>query len=248
MLYTPTNWYWIVGGDDRRVWSSAAAAYVTPDDAAYQTWQAAGGVATHIASAAELVEVLVDCAMAANVDGLLTLDQLKAEKTKSLSAACSVAVASGFNSAVTGTTLTYTLTDSDQVNLDSAYQLALMAEARAGAWTAGADHALNDVLQVDGGYVLCTRPGTTGTAAPAWPGTYQVEVADGTAGWSRAGYLVGTSDGTIWVSAAEATALWIASKSHIANCRALYRTAKAAIAAATTAAEIDAIVAAIVWP
>lgn len=33
--YTPANWFWIVGGDDTRAWSSAASAYVAewPDDA-----------------------------------------------------------------------------------------------------------------------------------------------------------------------------------------------------------------------
>jgi len=35
MIYSPTNWYWIVAGDDARAWSSAASAYVTdyPRDA-----------------------------------------------------------------------------------------------------------------------------------------------------------------------------------------------------------------------
>jgi hypothetical protein len=28
-VFTPRDWFWIVGGDETRAWSSAAAAYVT---------------------------------------------------------------------------------------------------------------------------------------------------------------------------------------------------------------------------
>ena len=31
--YNPRNWYWILGADENRAWSSAAAAYVTEWDA-----------------------------------------------------------------------------------------------------------------------------------------------------------------------------------------------------------------------
>lgn len=48
--YSPSNWYWIVNGDETRYWSSASASYVTvlPENA---------GV-TRIASEAELSDVL----------------------------------------------------------------------------------------------------------------------------------------------------------------------------------------------
>jgi len=48
--YVPRNWYWIVGGDESRFWSSAACAWVQelPD----------GAGVTPIASDAELDEVL----------------------------------------------------------------------------------------------------------------------------------------------------------------------------------------------
>lgn len=58
MIYDPSDWYWIVAGDESRVWSSARAAYVPTDDPAVQGWRARGGVATRIASEAELREVL----------------------------------------------------------------------------------------------------------------------------------------------------------------------------------------------
>lgn len=32
MLYTPQDWYWIIGSDTSRAWSSAAGAYVTEWD------------------------------------------------------------------------------------------------------------------------------------------------------------------------------------------------------------------------
>lgn len=45
----PTDWFWIVGGDESRAWSSAAGAYVT-------TWPA--DAVTRIVSETELSEVL----------------------------------------------------------------------------------------------------------------------------------------------------------------------------------------------
>ena len=46
--------YWIVAGDESRLWSSARGAYVAAADATYAAWRDAGGVATRIASEAEL--------------------------------------------------------------------------------------------------------------------------------------------------------------------------------------------------
>ncbi|MCB1500453.1 MAG: hypothetical protein KDK07_11810 [Bauldia sp.] len=53
--------YWIVADDESRLWSSARAAYVAPDDAAYAAWQSSGAVATRIASEAEL-DVVIEAA------------------------------------------------------------------------------------------------------------------------------------------------------------------------------------------
>lgn len=47
--YTPHDWFWIVGDDETRAWSSAAGAYVTTFDV---------GRVTRIASEAELDDVL----------------------------------------------------------------------------------------------------------------------------------------------------------------------------------------------
>lgn len=48
--YSPSDWFWIVGGDETRAWSSAAAAYV-------ETLPEGVGV-THINSENELSDVL----------------------------------------------------------------------------------------------------------------------------------------------------------------------------------------------
>lgn len=57
--YMPAAHYWIVASDEDRVWSTADAAYVAPDDEAYAAWLADGGRVTRIASEAELQAVLV---------------------------------------------------------------------------------------------------------------------------------------------------------------------------------------------
>lgn len=58
MTYTPQDHYWIVSGDETRVWSSARAAYVPADDAGYAAWREMGRVATRIATDQDLTDVL----------------------------------------------------------------------------------------------------------------------------------------------------------------------------------------------
>jgi len=63
MNYDPRNWYWIVGGDTSRVYSSRIGNYVSPDNATYVAWLAAGGVTTRILNADELAEVLANASV-----------------------------------------------------------------------------------------------------------------------------------------------------------------------------------------
>lgn len=58
MNYDPSNWYWIVAGDQSRAYSSASGDYVPVSDAIYQAWLTAGNAPTSIASEAELGDVL----------------------------------------------------------------------------------------------------------------------------------------------------------------------------------------------
>jgi hypothetical protein len=52
--YNPTNWYWTVAGDEGKMWSSAKAAWVAPDDAALVQFLAQGGFISRVGSWAEL--------------------------------------------------------------------------------------------------------------------------------------------------------------------------------------------------
>jgi hypothetical protein len=56
--YDINDWHWIVGGDETRVWSSAARDYLDADDTVYLAWLASGGVPTRIASWSELCGVI----------------------------------------------------------------------------------------------------------------------------------------------------------------------------------------------
>jgi hypothetical protein len=59
MPFDPADHYWIVAEETGQLWSSASAAYVAADAPTYLDWLAAGGIATRIASEAELDAVLV---------------------------------------------------------------------------------------------------------------------------------------------------------------------------------------------
>lgn len=56
--YNVSNWYWIVGDNASQAWSSAAAAYISSDDATYKYWLSLGYLPTKIESEASLQQVL----------------------------------------------------------------------------------------------------------------------------------------------------------------------------------------------
>ena len=58
MLYNAADWFWIVGGNDTKVYASARGAIVVTSDAQYQAWLAAGAVPTPIDSMENLIDVL----------------------------------------------------------------------------------------------------------------------------------------------------------------------------------------------
>lgn len=72
-IYTPWDWFWIVGGDEDRYWSSAAAAYV-------ETLPDSAGV-TRIAGEAELTEVLRAYGLRGPV---VSIDDVAAERERRL--------------------------------------------------------------------------------------------------------------------------------------------------------------------
>jgi len=93
MTYTPSNWYWIVGGDESQAWSSAAGTYVPATDATFAAWLAAGNVPTRILDAAELIAVLQSQAPGCSVMGLMSLAQAQAAQGVSLGTAYAAACA-----------------------------------------------------------------------------------------------------------------------------------------------------------
>lgn len=58
-LYNPSDHYWIVAGDETRVFASARRVYVPVDDAAYVAWFAERGRVTRIDTEANLWDVLL---------------------------------------------------------------------------------------------------------------------------------------------------------------------------------------------
>lgn len=59
-IYNPADWYWFVGGDETKVYSSSAGRFVQLGNAAYRAWLAAGNSPTRIVSSDELAEVLAN--------------------------------------------------------------------------------------------------------------------------------------------------------------------------------------------
>lgn len=57
-IYVATDWYWLVAGDETRVWSSGRGTYVPADDLDYAAWREAGRAATRIATEQDLTDVL----------------------------------------------------------------------------------------------------------------------------------------------------------------------------------------------
>lgn len=56
--YNPRDWYWIVGGDETKVYSSARGDFFPVADSAYRAWLAAGALPSRVDTAATLGEVL----------------------------------------------------------------------------------------------------------------------------------------------------------------------------------------------
>jgi hypothetical protein len=57
--YQPADWYWQVGSDNDKVWSSARFAYVANTDAKFRDWLSKGNVATAIDTPRSLLDVML---------------------------------------------------------------------------------------------------------------------------------------------------------------------------------------------
>jgi len=60
LAYNPRAWFWIIAGRETQAYSSAIADFIPLDDARFQAFRAAGGIATTIPSCDELRQVLED--------------------------------------------------------------------------------------------------------------------------------------------------------------------------------------------
>lgn len=60
VYYNCADWYWLVGGDTSRMWSSARMTFVPATAPPYQAWIQAGKSATQIGSLSELFSVLIE--------------------------------------------------------------------------------------------------------------------------------------------------------------------------------------------
>lgn len=66
--FDPTNWYWYVGGDTTRAYSSAIGDFVTSSDPTFVAWRAKGNAPTKIDTAANLGVVVANAGATRPVD------------------------------------------------------------------------------------------------------------------------------------------------------------------------------------
>jgi hypothetical protein len=83
-LYNPSNWYWIVAGNEAQVFSSATGNYVPATDPTYLAWQADGGVPTRILNETELGEVLADARVRPADEAAALVDAFKDRHAREL--------------------------------------------------------------------------------------------------------------------------------------------------------------------
>ncbi len=84
MFFDVTNWYWVVGGDETKVWSSRRASFVSASDETYLAWLEAGGIPTRI----DTVDNLADALSAQYPDGAPQTAKVVRAKRNSALAAC----------------------------------------------------------------------------------------------------------------------------------------------------------------
>lgn len=70
-LYDVRDWYWYVGGDTTRAFSSAIGDYVPSSDATFQAWLSDGSSPTRIISESGLGEVLANASVRPVNTGIL---------------------------------------------------------------------------------------------------------------------------------------------------------------------------------
>ena len=113
-------------------------------------------------------------------------------------------------------------------------------------WAASASvTAMQSFAVVNGALLICSTSGTTGTTAPTPPTAFGTPVADGTAEWELYGRMFDLVDGaTVTLTAQEIITATMQIEAYIHAMKQQRGSLLAQIAAATTVADVQAIV----WP
>ncbi|SHF36052.1 hypothetical protein SAMN02746095_02969 [Acidocella aminolytica 101 = DSM 11237] len=175
------------------------------------------------------------------VASTLTLAAAQAAQLAALNQACASAITAGFSATINGASATVTLSASDQANMTMNAATAQTA-LQAAAWASGATYAKNALVIVGGVPLVTFSGGVSGTAAPAAPTAFQSAVTDGAVTWYKLGFWLGTSTGNVMIAPADMIQVCGEMVAHISQCRSKYETFKAQVQAATTVADVQAIV------
>ncbi len=173
------------------------------------------------------------------------LSQAQSAQNATLKQSCKTAIGAGYPfTSSTGNAYTITTSITDQLNGNGAALIAQGVITRATTWAASTAYAANSVVLAGGNYYLCAQAGNSGAAAPTFPTAFSTPVTDGTCAWKLFGLLVPTTTGKVWMTAQNIIACYSAGALFIATQLATLATLEAKVSAATTVADVQAIV----WP
>lgn len=112
-----------------------------------------------------------------------TLLAAQATQITVISEACQASIYAGFTSTALGSLYSYPAKSTDQVNLLSSVESALLAAKLALPWSPKMSFALDDTVLENGIIYRAATPGLTGTVKPTFPTTLGPTVKDGAILW-----------------------------------------------------------------
>jgi hypothetical protein len=171
----------------------------------------------------------------------VTLAEQKYITMNQLSAACRAAIIGGFPFTINGTEEYVTLSPTDQSNNQMAATVAQTA-LTASAWIADTNYAANSAVFMNNQPYVTFNAGTSGSTPPTWPTAFEVPAPDMDIDWYLMGFWIDTRNSTIMVDAATVISIYAAQVAYISNCRSKFQKLSAQVTAATTVAEVQAIV------
>jgi len=173
----------------------------------------------------------------------VTLAQAQSRQASTIRNACANAITGGLSfTASDGTTYTLSTTLQDQSNATAAALVAQSGMAKATAWAANTTFAANSVVAVSGQFYLTQTGGTSGASTPTWPTSFGATVTDGTVKWELFGMLAGTLTSVVYLTAPDVVKAYEIGVATVNALRGKNAALQAQIAAATTVAEVLAVV------